>query len=89
MSITKGVVLVTGSAPGIGRSIALCLARDGFDIAVIALPSKHDELRTIASEIENMGRRTHLVPTNMSTEDDVKRMVCSVVEELAAEGWML
>ena len=34
MSIVKGIALVTGSAQGIGRCIALRLARDGFDIAL-------------------------------------------------------
>ena len=34
MSVIKGIALVTGSAQGIGRCIALRLARDGFDIAL-------------------------------------------------------
>ena len=82
MSIAKGVALITGSAQGIGRGIALRLARDGFDIALSDLPSKRDQLRAVSSDIENMGRRTHLVPGDVSAEDDVKGMVRSVAEKL-------
>ena len=82
MSIAKGIALITGSAQGIGRGTALRLAKDGFDIALNDLPSKYDQLRTVASEIENMGRRTHVVPADVTIEDDVKRMVRSVVEKL-------
>ena len=82
MSIVKGIALVTGSAQGIGRGIALRLARDGFDIALNDLPSKRDQLRAVSSEIENMGRRAHLVPANVTSEDDVKGMVRCIAKEL-------
>ena len=47
--MTEQVALVTGSARGIGRAIALRLARDGFQVVV------ND--RTIGSEGEAVWRR--------------------------------
>ena len=82
MSITKGIALITGSAQGIGRGIALRLARDGFDIALNDLPSKRDQLRAAASDIESIGRRTHLAVADVTVEDDVKEMVRGAAEGL-------
>ncbi|KAG8221461.1 hypothetical protein J3R82DRAFT_1668 [Butyriboletus roseoflavus] len=82
MSIAKGIALVTGSAQGIGRGIALRLARDGFDIALNDVSSKGDQLRAVANDIEKIGRRTHLVPGDVAVEGEVKGMVRGVTEQL-------
>jgi len=82
MSIVKGIALITGSAQGIGRGIALRLARDGFDIALNDVSSKRDQLRAVADDIEKIGRRTHLVPADVTVEGEVKGMVQSATKEL-------
>ena|SRR6266702_1968012 len=82
MSIAKGIALVTGSAQGIGRGIALRLARDGFDVALNDISSKRDELRTLANDIEKIGRRTHLVLADVAVEGEVKGMIQGVTKEL-------
>jgi hypothetical protein len=82
MSIVKGIALITGSAQGIGHSIALRLARDGFDIALNDVPSKRDQLRVVANDIEKIGRRTHLVPADVAIEGEVKGMVQDVSKVL-------
>lgn len=48
-------VLVTGSSRGIGKAIALTLARDGFDV-VLHCRSRRDEAEVVQREIEAMGR---------------------------------
>ncbi|KAN0082477.1 hypothetical protein V8E55_008272 [Tylopilus felleus] len=82
MSIAKGVALITGSARGIGRGIALRLAKDGFDVALNDVPSKRELLRIVADDIEKIGRRTLLVPADVSVEREVKEMVQDACKEL-------
>jgi 3-oxoacyl-[acyl-carrier protein] reductase len=53
-------VLVTGSSRGIGRAIALRLARDGFDV-VVHCRSRRAEADAVASEIEAMGRAARVL----------------------------
>lgn len=81
-SVVKGIALVTGSAQGLGRSIALRLARDGFDIALNDVSSKGDQLRAVADDIEKIGRRTLLVPADITVDEEVKGMVQDVAREL-------
>ena len=82
MSIVKGVALITGAAQGIGRSIALRLAKDGFDIALNDVSSKCDQLRAVADNIKKIGQRTLLVPGDVTVEEEVKGMVDDVSKEL-------
>lgn len=82
MSIIKGIALITGSAQGIGRSIALRLARDGFDIALNDISSKREQLAAVADEVEKIGRKSLSVPADVTAEKEVKGMVQAVVKGL-------
>lgn len=50
MALTGKVVLVTGAAQGIGRGIALRLAKEGADIALVDL--KEEGLAKVKKEVE-------------------------------------
>ena len=54
MTINGKVVLVTGSAQGIGRGIALRLAKDGADICLVDMNA--DKLAATADEVRTLGR---------------------------------
>ncbi|KAG1719511.1 hypothetical protein EDD22DRAFT_593972 [Suillus occidentalis] len=82
MSISKGVALITGAAQGIGRSIAVQLARDGFDIALNDLPDKDAKLELVATDIESLGRQVCVVPADVTVEKQVKEMVNDTVTKL-------
>ena len=54
MKLSGKIALVTGAAQGIGRGIALRLAKDGADIALVDL--NLDKLRHVAEEVQALGR---------------------------------
>ncbi|HEV7716888.1 MAG TPA: 3-oxoacyl-ACP reductase FabG [Steroidobacteraceae bacterium] len=60
MSAASGTVLVTGSSRGIGRAIALRLARDGYDI-VVHCRSRRAEADAVAAEIVALGRASRVL----------------------------
>ena len=72
-------ILVTGSSRGIGRAIALRLARDGFDI-VLHCRNRLDAAQAVAREIEDFGRTVRILQfdvadresTRLSLETDVE-----------------
>ena len=73
--------LVTGGSRGIGRAIALGLARDGADLAVNYRRSRGDADSAVR-EIEQMGRRAVAVQGSTDSRADVKRFVAEAHDVL-------
>jgi NAD(P)-dependent dehydrogenase (short-subunit alcohol dehydrogenase family) len=67
LELKDKVALVTGASRGIGRSIALRLAQEGMDLAVLA--RNEGQLRTLASQIEALGRRCLVYPADLTAEN--------------------
>lgn len=76
------VALVTGGGQGIGRAIALRLARDGFDVAISDLPRAAETAESVKAEIEALGRRATVVPADVTDASDVAAMVDRAVADL-------
>lgn len=74
------IALVTGSGRGIGRAIALALAREGVDIAVNCRVNKASAEET-AREIRALGRRATVIVTDITNETEVNNMVTQIVKE--------
>ncbi|MDO4878724.1 MAG: 3-oxoacyl-ACP reductase FabG [Neisseria sp.] len=58
-------ILITGASRGIGRAVALGLARDGFGIAVHCR-SRRDEAEAVAGEIRALGGRARVLQFDVS-----------------------
>jgi 3-oxoacyl-[acyl-carrier protein] reductase len=79
MSNARNVALVTGAATGIGRAIAVALARAGYDLAINYSRSE-DEARATARMVEEAGARCLVVKADVSDEAQVEHLVRSVEE---------
>ncbi len=84
MSKVSGkIALVTGASRGIGRAIAIALARAGADVAVNFKNSEfEDEAREVCLEIEGLNRRGLPIGGDVSVAADVSRMVKTVQKDL-------
>ena len=75
MDLTDRVAIVTGSARGIGRAIALKLAEVGANIVVNDIAAAADALESTANEIRALGRQALAVTADVSSPEDVSRLV--------------
>ena len=74
------VAVVTGGGTGIGRGIALALARHGADVALAA--RSVDRLEAVAGEIRALGRRSLAVACDVAEHEQVKAAAERIEAEL-------
>ncbi|RAT48332.1 diacetyl reductase [Lonsdalea populi] len=80
MSLSGKVALVTGAGQGIGRGIALRLAKDGADIALVDI--KDDKITSVAEEIRALGRNAVTFKADISVREEVFAAVDFAEKEL-------
>lgn len=74
--------LITGAARGIGKEIAIKLAKEGYDVA-INYRTMNDELEMLKSDIEkDYSVKCALVKADVSSFEDAEKMVKDTVEAL-------
>lgn len=74
------VALITGATRGIGKQIAIKLAKEGYDIA-INYRKENEELANAKAEIEKNNVKCLAVQGDVSNFDDTKRLVDEVINE--------
>lgn len=74
------IAVVTGGAGGIGQGIALRLAREGADLAIV--DTNEDGARHVAAEVERLGRRAVALRVDVSSKAECERMVDQITREL-------
>src|SRR6266436_1840890 len=75
----RRVALVTGSATGIGRSVAWRLADRGFAVTVNYSKSKHEAEET-AEGVRKRGALVLLIQANVGDDSAVRAMVESIIK---------
>lgn len=87
MSITGKVALVTGAGRGIGRGIALRLAQDGADIAIVDL--NEESMAAVAREVEQLGRKATTFKADVSDRQQVYAAVNHAEQQLGGFDIMI
>lgn len=80
VDLTGKVAIVTGGGTGIGQGIALALARAG--VRVVVNGRRPEPLQETVAEIGAAGGTAVAIPSDVSAETDVKRLVAIVRETL-------
>ncbi|KUI68866.1 L-2,3-butanediol dehydrogenase [Cytospora mali] len=74
--------IVTGSSQGIGKSIALRLASDGYNVCINDIPAKEKDCGEVVKEIKSMGRKACTATADVTKRNEVKDMIQKSVKEL-------
>jgi len=78
VELTERVALVTGGAQGIGKAVALLLARNGADVVVSDVNLEKAE--ETSREVEALGRQAMAIRVDVSRLDDVEGMVQTLLD---------
>ena len=74
MRLEGKTAIVTGSSRGLGRAIALAIAREGADV-LVNFASREEPAKEVAAAIEQLGRRAVLHRAAVSNGAQARAMV--------------
>lgn len=77
MELKGKVVIVTGGGRGVGRSLALLLAREGAQLGLVARTAS--QLDTVCAEVKALGAEAISVPTDLAQPEQIERMAQTVL----------
>jgi len=79
LGIAGRVAIVSASSKGIGRAVAIALAREGASITLCA--RGEDALNNTASEIKKLRAKVLAIPADVSRFEDIKKVVDTTINE--------
>jgi len=79
MKLENRIGIVTGGANGIGRAIALGLAKEGADVVIADIDSSQAEI--VVDEIKGLGRKALAIKVDVTKINDVNLMVKTVLDK--------
>jgi short-subunit dehydrogenase len=77
-NLEHSVAIITGASSGIGRETALLFAQKGVGVALVS--RREDRLKEVSRKINELGTEALIIPTDVSDQSQVERMVESVIE---------
>ena len=76
-------IFITGSNRGIGKAVAIGLARDGFDI-VVHCCSRREEAEAVAQTIISLGRKARVLQFDVSDRAACRKILIADIEKNGA-----
>ncbi|MEW5920309.1 MAG: 3-oxoacyl-ACP reductase family protein [Bacillota bacterium] len=80
MRLKNRVAIITGSSRGIGKAIALEMAKEGAKVAINYL-SNEEKAQSVVKKIEKEGGKAIAVKADVSKRDEVRKMIAFTVEK--------
>jgi NAD(P)-dependent dehydrogenase (short-subunit alcohol dehydrogenase family) len=74
--MTAKIALVTGAGTGVGRAVALALAKAGFNVVLAG--RRKEPLDAVAAEINAIGAQALAVPTDVSKREAILKLFATV-----------
>jgi len=72
--------LVTGASRGIGKAIAICLAKEGAEV-IVNYSSSLESASQVVSEINSFGGKAYSLQSDISNEHSVNELIKTVLEK--------
>ena len=72
------VAVITGASKGLGKAMAVALGSAGASVALISRDA--EELNAVKQAVEKIGGKAQVFPTNVSEEDQVRKLEHGVME---------
>lgn len=73
------VVVITGASSGIGRATTIAFAKEGAKTVLVSRSG--EKLESVADEIRDFNSNLLMIPTDVSKQDEVSRMIEKVIGE--------
>lgn len=78
--LTGRKALITGADSGIGRAVAIAVAREGADVVLNYLPSEEQDAQEVADLVREAGRTAVLAPADLTDEQATRGLVRTTVD---------
>ncbi len=93
-NLSGRAAIVTGASRGIGKALALRLAKEGADVVIAAKSETSSEklpgsIHDTAEEIRAMGRRALAVQTDVRSEEAIQNMVAQTIAEFGRVDFLI
>lgn len=81
MAVNTKIALVTGGSRGLGKNMAIAIAKKGLDV-IITYNSKKEEADLVVKEIENLGQKAASIQLNVAESNTFDSFLSEVKEVL-------